>query len=238
LPSRGRNLAAGTFCEISTFADSTLVRVPNDWSLEQASTALVYQTAWRALVEPGPLPDDAVIAVTGASGGVGLAAVQIGLSLGAQVVALSRSEESRAKLTEIGAQHVFSPDQPNVKKAILTSIGRKGVNAVVETVGGPLLTLAVHLLAYGGRVGVVGVLAGVEGSIPIPSLMFKRASIHGIQVGEIEPAESRDEFSQIVARLDAANFRPVIDSVFSLDNYQSAFARLRSGVFGKVIMKP
>ena len=235
--SRQRVLAAGTFCQRQKFDAATLVRIPDDWSFAEAATALVYQTAWRAIFEPGPLPEDPIVAVTGASGGVGLAAVQIGLSLGAQVVALSRSETSRSRLCELGAQHVFSPEHEGLKKAVFTSIGRKGVDAVVETVGGPMLGLGVHLLGYGGRMGVVGVLAGVEGSIPIPSLMFKRASIHGIQVGEIDPPESVLELEQIVQHLDKAGMRPVIDSVYPLEEYVAAFARLREGCFGKVVIE-
>lgn len=248
--SRQRDLAAGTFCQRQKFRADTLIRIPDSWSFAEAATALVYQTAWRAIFEPlqptpdslqptdqSNLPEDAVIVVTGASGGVGLAAVQIGLSLGAQVVALSRSESSRERLREIGAQHVFSPEQGDLKKAVFASIGRKGVDAVVETVGGPMLGLGIHLLGYGGRVGVVGVLAGVEGSIPIPSLMFKRASVHGIQVGEIDPPESVTELSQIVKHLEDAGLRPMVDSTFALENYVSAFAKLRDGCFGKVVLE-
>lgn len=235
--SRQRDLAAGTFCQQQVFDERTLIAIPESWSFEEAATALVYQTAWRAIFEPGELPDNPVIAVTGASGGVGLAAVQIGLALGAEVVALSRSETSRQRLSEIGAQHVFSPEQEDVKKAVFDSIGRKGVDAVVETVGGPMLTLAVHLLGYGGRIGALGVLGGVEGSIPIPSLMFKRASIHGIQVGEIEPAEAVEECRQIFAAMEQAGHRPVIDRTFPLDDFEAAFQHLRSGGFGKVVFE-
>jgi NADPH:quinone reductase len=247
--SRQRDLAAGTFCQRQKFGADTLIRIPDNWSFAEAATALVYQTAWRAIFEPlqpttdslarhPKLPADAVIAVTGASGGVGLAAVQIGLSLGAQVVALSRSESSRERLRNVGAQHVFSPEQADLKKAVFASIGRKGVDAVVETVGGPMLGLGVHLLGYGGRVGVVGVLAGVEGSVPIPSLMFKRASVHGIQVGEIDPSESVMELSQIVEHLENAGLRPVVDSTFALEEYVPAFDKLRDGCFGKVVIEP
>jgi NADPH:quinone reductase-like Zn-dependent oxidoreductase len=108
---------------------------------------------------------------------------------------------------------------------------------VVETVGGPSLGQAVHLLGVDGRVSVVGVLAGVEGAIPIPSLMFKRCSIHGILVTEDSPAAAQTAWRHIVELLATLHAEPVIDSRFPFAQVTAAFERLRGDLFGKVVVE-
>ena len=238
LQSSATNLAQGTLCERQRFAASTVVPIPDGWNFAVAAAApLVFQTAWQALTCRGEPNQDLFVAVIGASGGVGLAAVQLALSLGATVVALSRSAEKSERLRRLGATHVVSTDAPDVKRAVLDSIGRKGADVVVDTVGGPLLTTAVHLVAPRGAIAVLGVLAGVEGTIPIPSLMFKQASIHGILVSGCTPDEARAQWTRIVDVLGRSGQRPQIDARFPLADYEAAFARLAEHPFGKVVVE-
>ena len=106
--------AWGTLAEkVIVWADS-VVRLPQGWSLEQLTAApLVYLTAWQALTQwsdpPAPPAPGSVLLITGASGGVGTACVQLGKSMGLKVVALSRSAEKGARLKELGADLVFNP---------------------------------------------------------------------------------------------------------------------------------
>lgn len=251
LQSNTTDLARGTFCERQTFSADNVAPLPEGWSFaEGAALPLVALTAWQALVDqgelqpspPAPLPQGEgqgvrVVAVTGASGGVGLAAVQLARGLEATVVAFSRSEEKRARLKGIGAQHVLAPNEEELKKQVVSAVGGGGVNLVVETVGGPSLKQSVHLLGPGGKVCVVGVAAGVEGVVPIPSLLFKQASVHGILVSGYPPYEAREAWSRVVEVFHKSGARPVIDSQFPITEYVSAFDRLRSGPFGKVVLR-
>ena len=231
------DLEHGTLCEQQWIAAENLAPKPASWSdAEAAAAPLVFQTAWKALVDVGGLQPGQHVVITGASGGVGLAAVQLARAYGAIVVALSRSVDKQRRLLDAGAHHVFSPDAPHLKEQIFGAIKAKGVQLVVETVGGSSLTTAIHLLGVHGRVSVVGVLAGVEASISIPALMFKRASIHGVLVTDDAPAKSQAAWTRIVELLDSANSRPIVDSQFPLEKASAAFEKLRGTVFGKVVV--
>lgn len=238
LQNNKRNLAAGTFCERQRFPADALALLPKGWSFEEgAASPLVYLTAWRALVECGKLTSDQTVVITGASGGVGSATVQLAAGLGARVIALSRSEAKRTRLTQIGARHIFAPDADDLKNRVFTAIGQRGVDLVVDTVGGPSLTTAVHLLGRKGKVVVLGVLGGAEGTIPIPSLMFKEASVHGIVVSDFTPSQAAAAWKKIVEVLGSASSRPIIDSWFPLADYRKAFERLAAAPFGKVVLR-
>ena len=95
------------------------VPVPEGWSEEQAAAApLVYITAWQALSQWGELPESATILITGASGGVGVASVQLAHALGYRVIALSRSDEKSARLRELGADVTLDPSEKSWRKTL------------------------------------------------------------------------------------------------------------------------
>lgn len=237
IQSHLRNLAEGTLCERQRFASQVLAPIPPGWTMEEAAAApLAYMTAWRPLKIYADCKEGSNVLVTGASGGVGVAACQLALGLGATVIGLSRSPEKRQRLLDMGVQHVFDPEDADLKKKVPQATGKHGVDIVVETVGGPFLRTAVHLLAPNGLVGVVGVLAGIEGPVPIPSLMFKRACIQGILVSDYEPADGPKEWQKIVDTLAKRNFRPIIDKVYPFEDYLSAVERLKGSPFGKVVL--
>ena len=238
LQSATTDLANGSLCETQWFDAQNVARKPAGWSdAEAAAAPLVFQTAFKALTDVGDLQAGQSVLITGASGGVGLAAVQLARACGATVVALSRSDGKRHRLLEVGAHHVFSPDDPHLKEHVCDAIRAKGVSLVIENVGGPSLATSVHLLAVHGRVCVVGLLAGTEGTVPIPALLFKRASIHGVLVTEDSPAKASSSWESIVKAMDATQSRPIVDSLFGFDSAELAFEKLRGDVFGKVIVE-
>lgn len=239
IQSQTRNLAEGTLCEKQRFLEHDLAPIPAGWTMDQAAAApLAYMTAWRALAVCASCQPGSTVLVTGASGGVGVAGVQLALGLGATVVALSRSEEKQAKLKKMGVAFAFHPDDADLKKKIPQAIDKPGVDIVLETVGGPFIRTALTLLAPHGVVGVVGVLAGTDGTVSIPSLMFKRATIKGILVSDYTPAEAGDHWKRIVETLDKKGFKPVIDSTYPLADYAQAVDRLKGSPFGKVVIHP
>lgn len=238
LQSAVSDLKNGTLIEQQWINAECLTDLPMGWSFADASAGpLVYLTAWMSLTRAAPLSAEQVVLVTGASGGVGLASVHLASACGATVVALSRSPEKRQRLLAQGAHFAFDPSMDKLKDQINAATGRKGVDVVVENVGGAQLTSAVHLLAVHGRISVVGVLAGVEASLPIPAFMFKRASLHGILVSDNSAAESCAQWKQIVELLSRSGRRPIVDRIFPFAETRAAFEHLRGDVFGKVVVE-
>lgn len=238
LQSSTTDLVHGMLSERRWVSTDNLAPLPTGWNLlEGAAAPLAYLTAWKALQGPAIREGGKIVLVTGASGGVGLAAVQLARAAGNTVLATSRSADKRRRLLEQGANGAFAPDDPQLKDQLAGITGTKGVDLVVETVGGPSLTQAVHLLRPQGVVSVVGVLAGVEAPIPIPALMFKRATVRGILVTEDDPSTAQRAWSEIVETLQRSSRKPVIDRVFPAQQVTEAFQHLRGNVFGKVVVE-
>jgi NADPH2:quinone reductase len=232
----------GTLAEKVVVPASSVAPPPAGWSLEQTAGApLVYLTAWQALTQwsdpPAPPPAGSVLLVTGASGGVGTASVQLGKSMGLTVVALSRSAEKGAKLRAMGADHVFDPGDPNLRKAAIAAIAPKKVDIVVDNIGGALFNQVLATLGYGGRISVVGRSAGEVPNFNTASLFFKRNRIGGVAVSDFTAEQAQSAWKEITGRLNAIGQKPVIDHVFPFEEVKQAFARLAEGPMGKVLIR-
>ncbi|MGQ9916697.1 MAG: quinone oxidoreductase family protein [Bryobacteraceae bacterium] len=229
----------GTFAEKTVVPAASVARIPEGWSEEEMAAApLVYLTAWQALVQWGGLPSPGqVLLVTGASGGVGVAAVMLGKTMGMTVVALSRSAEKARRLRELGADHVFDPSSPELKQQVLGALGGKRVDLVVDNVAGPLLHSVLGLLGYGGRVSAVGRSGGTVPEFNPATLFFRRIRIGGVAVGDYTPEGAQAAWAEIVRRLREAGRRPVIDRVFGFEDLKQAFRRLAEGPMGKVLVR-
>lgn len=232
----------GTLAEKAVVPAASLAPVAAGWTLEEmAGAPLVFLTAWQALThwsEP-PAPPDAgsVLLVTGASGGVGVASVLLGKSMGLTVIALSRSREKSARLKELGADFTFDPSAPDLGKAVLAAIKPKRVDIAVDNVGGALFNQVIATLGYKGRISVVGRSAGPVPEFNTATLFFRRNRIGGVAVADYTPEGAQDTFREIVKRLQAVGKRPLADSVFPFEDVQSAFARLAEGPMGKVLVR-
>lgn len=229
----------GTFAEKTVVPAASVARIPEGWSEEEMAAApLVYLTAWQALVQWGGLPSPGqVLLVTGASGGVGVAAVMLGKTMGMTVVALSRSAEKAQRLRELGADHVFDPSSPELKQQVLGALGGKRVDLVVDNVAGPLFHSVLGLLGYGGRVSAVGRSGGTVPEFNTATLFFRRIRIGGVAVGDYTPEGAQAAWTEIVRRLREAGRRPVIDRVFGFEDLKQAFRRLAEGPMGKVLLR-
>ncbi len=234
--------AWGTLAEKTAVDAAHLIPIPTGWSYEEiAGAPLVYLTAWQALTqwsEPAAAPaTGSVLLVTGASGGVGSAAVLLGKSMGLTVIALTRSAEKGAQLKQLGADFVFDPAEKTLRKSILAAIAPKRVDVVVDSVGGALFNEIVNTLGYAGRISVVGRSGGTVPEFNTASLFFRRNRIGGVTVGDYTPEQAKDAWQQIVDRLNTLGKRPVVDGVFAFVDVKKAFARLAEGPMGKVLVK-
>jgi NADPH2:quinone reductase len=178
-----------------------------------------------------------VLLVTGASGGVGVASVQLGKSMGLTVVALSRSAEKGAKLRTLGADFVFDPADANLRKAVLAAIAPKKVDIVIDSVGGALFNQLIAMLGVGGRISVVGRSAGEVPNFNTASLFFRRNRIGGVAVSDFTADGAQTAWTEITRRLNASGQKPVVDHVFAFEDVKQAFARLAEGPMGKVLVR-
>jgi NADPH2:quinone reductase len=232
----------GTLAEKVVVPAHSVARSPQDWSLEEMAAApLVFLTAWQALTQwsnpPAPPPPGSKVLVTGASGGVGGAAVLLGKSMNLTLVALSRSVDRRARLQELGADFVFDPSEPNLAKVIAGAIAPKKLDLVIDSVGGPLFSQLVGLLNYGGRMSVVGRSGGPVPEFNTATLLFRRIRIGGVSVGDYSAEQAQAIWKEIVGRLDAIGRRPQIDSTVAFEKVKEGFTRLAQGPMGKVLVQ-
>jgi NADPH2:quinone reductase len=227
----------GTFAQRVAVPVESLVPPAADWTDEQSAGAtLVYLTAYQALTDWGDLPPSLVL-ITGASGGVGVACVQLAKAFGHTVVGLSRDAAKSRTLRELGADAVFDPRQPDWRKQMLAQMGGRKVDLAIDNIGGPLFSQLIESLGYGGRISCVGRLAGPVLEFNTASLFFRRAKIGGIHVGSYTAAESRSVWNRVLDLLKKTDARPLVDSIHAFDSLPEAFARLKEGPMGKVLLR-
>jgi NADPH2:quinone reductase len=229
---------AGTFAERVAVPADCLVPIPAGWTAEQAAGAtLVYLTAHQALTQWADLPSAAIVLITGASGGVGVASMQLGNALGHTPVALSRGTSKRDALLRAGAVAVFDPTDADWRTRLKEFLKPRRVDLAIDNVGGPLFNDVIDTLADRGRVSCVGRLAGPVPQFNTASLFFRRLKVGGVAVGANTIAESRAGWQTIVDLLDRTGARPLVDRIFAFEQLPGAFARLAQGPLGKVLLR-
>lgn len=227
----------GTFAERVAVPVESLAEIPSGWDEREAAAApLVYLTAYQALSMWGTLPAESIVLVTGASGGVGVAAVQLAVALGYRVVALSRSEAKRAQLRQLGARVCMDPSEPNWRLLLRTAISPGKVDLAIDNIGGALLPEVIDSLGNNGKVSLVGRLAGPVPSFNTASLFFRRIRMGGVAVGSYTPAESQSAWKTVLSLLARSGARPLVDRVLPFAQLPEAFARLAAGPMGKVLL--
>jgi NADPH2:quinone reductase len=215
-----------------------LVEIPPDWTEQEAAgAALVHLTAYQALTMWGPLPANSVILVTGASGGVGVASVQLAVAMGHTVVALSRSPEKSRRLQQLGARFTFNPEDRSWRQVAEVALAPHHVELAIDNIGGKLLPEVIDMLGNFGKISAVGRLAGPVPDFNTATLFFRRLRLGGVAVGAYTNAESRAAWQEVLTLLARTGTRPLVDSVFSFDDLPEAFDRLEQGPMGKVLLQ-
>ncbi|RKH50266.1 NADPH:quinone oxidoreductase family protein [Corallococcus sp. AB049A] len=176
-----------------------------------AALTSAYVSTALALVRVANLKASEVLLVLGASGGVGLAAVQLGKALGAKVIAVASTPEKLAIAREAGADHVLG--HGDWKEQVLAATGSGGVNVCFDPVGGPLFDPALSTLGWGGRYVLVGFAAGQVPSIPAHRLLVKHRAVLGSSLRYFrhhDPAALRETMDQLFAWYAQGHISPRI----------------------------
>ena len=220
----------GVLSEYVALDAEGLVRIPDHLTFEEAATLpCAAVTAWNALA--GVRAGETVLAL--GTGGVSIFALQLAKAAGARVVVTSSSDEKLARARELGADDTVNYRAvPEWHEAVLEATGGRGADRVVEVGGAGTLPRSLKAAAFGGRVVVVGSVAGRGASDIGPADLFARTlTLEGIYVG------SRDDFEALNRAVAHARLRPVVDRVFGFGEAREAYRHLDAGShFGKVVV--
>lgn len=222
--------------------------LPEQMPVEEAAAFMMtYGTAWHALRDRGNLQAGQTLLVTGAGGGVGLAAVELGLALGARVIAAGSSAEKLAPAMALGAMaQVISPAGTPDKttgraysEALRAAAKGAGIDVICDQVGGPWAEPALRAIARGGRFLVVGFPAGIP-AIPLNLTLLKECDIRGVFWGSHithDPAAHRRAMCELLELYTAGKIRPHIHASLPLERGGEAIAALSArSVIGKMVV--
>ncbi len=205
-----------------------------------ASFTTAYLTAYVALVRRGELAKGETLLVHGAAGGVGLAAVDLGKVLGAEVIATASTPAKRAFLKDYGADHVLEPQ--GFREQVKELTGGRGADVIYDPVGGDVFDESVRCIAFGGRLLIIGFTSGRIPSIGVNMPLIKGFSVVGVRAGEYGrkfPDKGRENIAAIDALLAEGKIRPHIHARLPLTQAVDAMRMLqRREVIGKVVVEP
>ncbi len=214
----------GTLADRVWVPPANLVAKPPELGWEEAaSLPTAYLTAYRLLFNAAALRPGQSVLVQGTGGGVASAAIVLGRAAGLRVWASGRDEQRRARALDIGAHETVASGERLPEK----------VDAVIETVGEATWGHSLRALRPGGVVAVAGATTGAMPPADLNRVFFRSLRIVGSTMG------TRDELESLLGLLAATGARPVVDSVWDLDDAAAAVAHLASGnAFGKVVITP
>lgn len=197
---------------------------------EAATLPIAALTAWSALVEFGRSRPGTTVLIEG-TGGVALFALQFALAFGQVPILLSRHTDKLERARALGAKlGINTSAKPDWTGEVRSLTGGRGVDHVLELIGGANLRQSIETVAPDGRVSLIGQLAGTELALPTPTLTRNRITLQGIATG------SRRQFERMNAAIEALSIRPVIDAVYPFEAVREAFEHQRRGPFGKVVV--
>ncbi|MEM9337821.1 MAG: NADPH:quinone oxidoreductase family protein [Bacteroidota bacterium] len=208
---------------------------------ESAAVLMTHGTVFHALKDRGHLQKGETLVVLGASGGVGVAAIQLGKAFGAQVIACASSTEKLEFCKKIGADHTFLYEEETIKKGIKELTNGKGADVIFDPVGGRYTEQAFRAIAPMGRYLIIGFAAGQVPAIPMNLPLLKSASLVGVFWGNFfrnYPNENQENVRQILNLLKNEVIHPHIDVVLPLTEATKALKYLKDRkVMGKVLLE-
>jgi NADPH2:quinone reductase len=222
----------GLFAECATLPATALWPKPANLSFAEGAVIHVsYTTAWHALVDRAQLQRGESLLVLGAGGATGYAAVQVGVYLGARVIASASSEAKRALALKGGAQAVVDSSSPDWREAVKDATAGKAIDVVFDPVGGESTQRAFRTLGFNGRHLVVGFPGGIA-SLPTNLPLLKSASLIGVNVAQLavaDPRRARDNCVQVLELAKQNHFKPVVATAYPLEQFAQAMTAASQG---------
>jgi NADPH2:quinone reductase len=236
-------LAYGGFASRVIAPPERVFPMPEGMSFEDAAAlGLVYQTSYVALVPRAQLQAGETLLVHAAAGGVGLAAVQIGVALGARVIGTAGSEDKLELVKQSGADAVINYREEDFVERVLELTGGRGADVIYDPVGGDTFDGSMKCIAFNGRLLVVGFASGTIPSAKMNRVLLKNISLVGLHWGlyfDKDPAVIRDAQRAIFDLHARGKISPVISATYPLSDAAAALDALGTRqTTGKVVLVP
>jgi NADPH2:quinone reductase len=202
---------------------------------------MTYGTSMHALKQRGNLKPGETLLVLGASGGVGLAAVEIGKAMGARVIAAASSAEKLAVAKAAGADELINYSETSLKDEIKRLTDGQGADVIYDPVGGDLFDQAIRAIAWNGRLLVVGFASGRIPELPVNLALLKGAAVVGVFWGSFaqrQPQDNAANFQQLFGWFAEGKLKPLVSQVYPLSNAAQAINDLgQRKAVGKVVVQ-
>jgi NADPH:quinone reductase-like Zn-dependent oxidoreductase len=221
----------GTHAELVAVPEGNVYPLPDDISFEEAAAfPLVFETAYRLLVTKAQLREGEWVLLWGIGSGVASAGLVIAKALGARALVTSSSDEKLDRARELGADATVNHATGDVREAVAAATGQ-GVDVVLEHVGEATWQSSLQAARTGGRVVVCGATSGPNPPAALHRIWWKQLTIHGSTMG------TREDFEGAYELVKSGRAKPVVDSVFPLEQARAAHERMEAGEqFGKIVL--
>jgi NADPH:quinone reductase-like Zn-dependent oxidoreductase len=223
----------GTYAEYVRVPARNCFPIPAGLSFEEAAAfPLVYITVWHMLVTNAKLKSGEHVLILGIGGGVATAALQIAAFVGTRIIVTSGSDEKIAKARHLGAAHGINYFNQDFAAEVRRITKKRGVDVVVDCVGGESFSKSLASLAKGGRLVTCGATAGATPETDLRRIFWNHLKIYGSTLGD------RSEFREVLNFMEVSRTKPVIDQVFPLREAAAAQRRMEERrQFGKILLR-
>jgi NADPH2:quinone reductase len=228
----------GAYAELILCAKNQVHTLPPNISFSQgAAMGVPYTTAYYALMNRGMAQPGETILIHGASGGVGVAAIQIARAMGLKVIGTAGTPKGRELVLKEGAQHVLDHQAPHYLEVLKDLTGGKGVNIILEMLANVNLAKDLKVLAAHGRVVVIG--SRGEIAIDPRDTMMKNADIRGMSILTVSDDEISGVETALLEGLTNGSLRPVVGKEIPWAEVARAHEAIRkAGAYGKIVLIP
>lgn len=232
----------GSFAEQVAVPGYNVMPIPAGMDFETAAAfGMTYGTSMHALKQRANLQPGETLLVLGASGGVGLAAVEIGKAMGARVIAAASSAEKLEVAKRAGADELIDYSASSLKEEVKKLTGGQGADVIYDPVGGDLFDEAIRSIAWNGRLLVVGFASGRIPELPVNLALLKGAAVVGVFWGSFaqrQPQDNLANFQQLFAWHAEGKLKPLVSQTFPLERAADAINALgQRKAVGKVVVK-
>jgi NADPH2:quinone reductase len=238
---------SGGYAQLCAVDSKSCYRLPDKMSFpEAAASSLVYDTSWFALRERARLREGETVLVLGASGGVGLASVQLAKAMGARVLGAIANMDKAKMVREAGADEIIDLSAPDLHESLRAQVyacnGGKGADIVLDMLGGDFFDAAIRALAWCGRLVVIGFAAGRIPTLKMNYVLVKNIEVSGLQVSDYRkrmPARVADCYAEVFGLFESGKLKALPFETLPLDDFQIGLKKIEQRqTAGRIVLLP